>query len=276
VSVHLAQRARMIADFYRKAIAVSASKGFQYRANNYLLMVTRVVEAMLYLGLWQAVATANGGSVGGWTVHQIAAYFVVWTLVRNMNIAFSPLGFEERIRRGRFSQLLLQPIHPIHYDIAEFAGKKLVMIVIWFPVAVLMTVLFDPAVNLTVPKVLVFVLALLGAFLLRSLYLWLLGLITFWTTRASALFDLVVGAELLFSGRFVPVSFLPGDVHAVGAFLPFQWTFSFPIEALVANDRTAGQLVSGLAAQALWIVGCGLCVAVAWRLAVRRYTAVGN
>ena len=64
-----------------------------------------------------------------------AAYYIVWTLVRNMNIVFTPYGWEERIREGELSAPLLRPLHPVHYDLGDFAGWKFVVILLWLPIA---------------------------------------------------------------------------------------------------------------------------------------------
>jgi ABC-2 type transport system permease protein len=105
--------------------------------------------------------------------------------------------------------------------------------------------------------------------------LWALGLATFWTTRVSALFELYFVVELLLSGRLVPLQLMPGWVQALAGVLPFKYTFGYPIEALVGNLST-GQLLGGLAMQAVWIVaGFGL-VQLVWGRAVRRFTSVGN
>jgi ABC-2 type transport system permease protein len=64
-------------------------------------------------------------------------------------------------------------------------------------------------------------------------------------------------------------------VRTVSDFTPFQWTFGFPIEALVGQLGTR-TLLLGLATQLLWIgIGAGL-LALVWRAAVRHYSAVGN
>ena len=52
----------------------------------------------------------------------------------------------------------------------------------------------------------------------------------------------MVGLELLLSGRLVPLQLMPDWVEDLAAFLPFKWSFYFPIEALVgdmSNQRTA-------------------------------------
>ena len=52
-----------------------------------------------------------------------------------MNIVFTPYGWEWRIQRGQLSGELLRPIHPLHHDVAYFAGWKVVVIVLWLPLA---------------------------------------------------------------------------------------------------------------------------------------------
>jgi ABC-2 type transport system permease protein len=61
----------------------------------------------------------------------------------------------------------------------------------------------------------------------------------------------------------------------VAVFLPFQWTFYFPINALV-GQLSPMELLAGLGAQVLWIlVGIGL-ISIVWRYGIRRFSAVGN
>ena len=105
--------------------------------------------------------------------------------------------------------------------------------------------------------------------------LWLLGMISFWTTRVAALYELYFAAELLLSGRLVPLVLMPAWAVGLARWAPFQWTFSFPIEVLV-GDLPTGRLLAGLGAQALWTAAGTAAVAVVWRAGVRRYTAVNN
>lgn len=262
-------------DLYTQLMKTAIAQQFQYRAANYLYMVGMITEPVVYLVVWSTIARSNGGSVGGYTAGQFVAYYIVWTLVRNMNIVFTPYGWEWRIRNGQFSASLLRPVHPIHWDLAYFAGWKVVVIVFWLPLAALLALAFHPTVSPTPLQVLVFFLAIWGAYLIRSVNQWMLGLIAFWTTRAGAAFQLYITAETLLSGRLVPLSLMPRWVQVVADFLPFQWTFQFPIEALIGKLSTR-DLLLGVLAQAAWIAGGFLALAVIWPLCVRRYSAVGN
>jgi ABC-2 type transport system permease protein len=188
---------------------------------------------------------------------------------------FTPYGWEERIRQGELSGHLLRPVHPIHYDLAFFAGWKLVVIVLWLPIAAVLALAFHPELDPTPLQGVVFFVAIWGAYLIRSLNLWLLGMVAFWTTRVSALYEAYFIAELLLSGRLVPMQIMPDWVQAIAWLLPFQWTFGFPITALVGPITTT-ELFVGLAMQALWIGLGAIAVRIVWRRAVRRFSAVGG
>ena len=269
------RRVRVTADFYRTVFRTAIVSQFQYRGPNYFYMIGMVTEPVVYLVVWTTVARAQGGSVGGITPGEFAAYYIVWTLVRNMNIVLTPYAWEDRIRNGQLSGELLRPVHPIHHDIAYFAGWKVPVIAMWLPVGAVLTLLFEPAFDVTPLEVAVFAVAIWGAFLVRTMFMWVLGLLTFWTTRVGAVFQVWFTAELLLSGRLVPLALMPDWVTTIGAFTPFPSSFGFPIDSLVGDLSTA-ELLRGLAAQAMWVSIGAAVVAVTWRFAVRRFSSVGN
>jgi ABC-2 type transport system permease protein len=266
---------RAMADFYVTTMRTQIQTQFQYRAATYMYLIGMVAEPVIYLVVWTTIAEQNGGSVNGITTGQLAAYYIVWTLVRNMNIVFTPYGWEWRIREGQLSAALLRPLHPIHYDIAQFAGGKVIWVVLYLPIAAALTFIFEPDFSVTPLEVAVFLVAIWGAYLIRTMMLWLLGMVTIWTTRGSAIFETYIVAELLLSGRLVPMKLMPEWAQHLAAFLPFQWAFYYPIETLVGDLSTA-ELLGGLGMQALWIAIGSFLVWVCFRASVRHYTAVGN
>ena len=211
------------------------SSQFQYRAATYMYLLGMVAEPVIYLVVWTTIAEDSGGTVGGLTTGELAAYYIVWTFVRNMNLVFTPFGWEWRIREGELSGQLLRPLHPIHYDIAGFAGGKLPWMIFYLPIAVVLTLLFDPTFDVHATEIVVFAVAIWGAYLIRTFNQSALGMLCFWTTRVGAAFSLYIMVELLLSGRLVPMTLMPDWVQTLAWFLPFQWTFFFPIETLVGD-----------------------------------------
>jgi ABC-2 type transport system permease protein len=270
-----AGRVRSFADYYLVRARTQIQSQFQYRAATYMWLIGMLAEPIVYLVVWTTIAEQQGGEINGITVGEFAAYYIIWTLVRNMNIVFTPYGWEWRIREGEFSAALLRPLHPLHDDLAGFAGWKVVTIVMWLPIAAVLVWIFDPVLDPSLLEVGVFAVAIWGAYLIRTMLMTLLGMITFWTTRVSAIFELFIAVELLLSGRLVPIGLMPEWAQDLAYFLPFVWTFYFPIYALVGDFSTT-ELLVGLAAQAAWTVALTGLLLVVWRFAVRQYTAVGN
>lgn len=266
---------RRMFDVYYTMTKIAVLTQIQYPVANYFYMIGMIAEPVIYLVVWSTVARAQGGSVGGYTPGQFAGYYIAWTLVRNMNIVFTPYGWEWRIRQGRLAGELMRPLHPIHNDVAYFIGWKFVVIILWLPLAAFLSLVFKPEFELRLSGVVVFFIAIWGAYLIRTMLLSLLGMITFWTTRVSAIYEFYFAAELLLSGRLVPLSLMPDWVQAITRYLPFRYTFGFPIEALVGNLSTP-ELLAGLGMQLFWIVAGVLLVNIVWRFAIRQFTSVGN
>lgn len=262
-------------DFYGTSMRTQIQTQLQYRAAMWMYTLGMVAEPTIYLVVWTTIARTHGGAVDGVTVGAFAAYYIVWTLVRMMNIVFTPFGWEGRIREGQFSGWLVKPIHPVHYDLATFAGHKVPWLILYLPIAVALSLVFHPTIDPSALEVIVFLVAIWGGYVIRSMNSFALGMVTFWTTRVSAIFQVWFLAELLLSGRLLPLQLMPHWAQTLAAWLPFKWTFYFPIEALVGNMSTSA-LLSGLAFQVLWTAIMASIVLMAWRVALRRYTAVGN
>ena len=153
---------RAYVDFYASTMRMAIQEQVQYRVQNYLYMVGMLAEPIIYLVVWTTIAKQQGGFIQGISVGEFAAYYIVWTLVRNMNIVFTPYGWEWRIREGELSAALLRPLHPIHYDIAQFAGGKLIWVVLYLPIAAGLTLVFKPTLSVTPLEVGVFFVAIWG------------------------------------------------------------------------------------------------------------------
>jgi ABC-2 type transport system permease protein len=106
-----------------------------------------MIEPAIYLVVWRTVALEQGGAVGGYTVDDFTAYYIVWTLVRVMNLAHAPYAWEWRIRGGRLNEMLSVPIQPFHRDFAYFIGAKFVWILMWIPGGGVLTLTFQPRLD---------------------------------------------------------------------------------------------------------------------------------
>jgi viologen exporter family transport system permease protein len=68
---------------------------------------------------------------------------------------------------------------------------------------------------------------------------------------------------------------MPVWVQQIAWYLPFQWCFYYPIEALVGS-MTPTELFTGLGMQLAWILIGLLGVNIVWKLGIRQFSAVGG
>ena len=195
-------------------------------------------------------------------------------LVNHVTFTWIMYEFDYRIREGTFSADLLRPVHPIHSDIADNLSSKVVNLPFVAAAAAGLAFVFHPALKLTVLAVAAFLPALVLAFLVRFLIEWTVALAAFWTTRVSAINQIHFMAVLFFSGQIAPLTVLPRPLQVVATVLPFRWTIGFPVELLLGR-LTPNQVLIGFAAQAAWLAAGVLLVRFAWRVSVKRYSAVG-
>src|SRR3989442_12787971 len=92
----------------------------QYRVAQYFYMLGMIAEPVIYLVVWSTIARQHGGAVNGITAGQFGAYYIVWTLVRNMNIVFGAPVLEWRIPEGRLARDLLRPPHHLPLEPTVF------------------------------------------------------------------------------------------------------------------------------------------------------------
>jgi ABC-2 type transport system permease protein len=257
--------------YFRKTFAVQ----LQYRASLAIWLIGSILEPTIYLVVWSTVAQASGGSVGGFTAGDFAAYYIVMMFVDHLTFTWIMWEYDYRIRMGQLSTMLLRPIHPIHEDIADNLTYKVLTLIVLLPVAGLLIWLFQPTLDTNLWAVAAFVPALLLSFLVRFLLGWSLAMIAFWTTRISALNGSFFVVELFLSGRIAPLDVLPAGLRTVAGFLPFRWNLSFPVE-LMLGRLTPQETMIGLGMQLLWLGISLLLMRFIWRAGVRKYAAFGS
>jgi ABC-2 type transport system permease protein len=261
-------------DVYRAQFKATIALQLQYRVMLTIWLVWTILEPVIYLVVWSTVARSTGGQIGGYTPTDFAAYYLLAMWVTQLTFTWLMWEFEFRIRHGQFSPKLLRPIHPIHADIAENVTYKLLTAFVLVPVTALLVYLFEPTAATTLADVLLFLPALLLAFVLRFVSGWTLALAAFWTTRVGAINHLYFTVQIFLSGQMVPLTVFPDWMQAATWLLPFRWMVAFPVE-LGLGRLDSRQVAVGFAMQLAWTAVSLLGMKVLWRSAIRRYTAVG-
>jgi len=246
----------------------------QYRAALVIWLIGHVLEPLIFLVVWLTVSRSSGGSVGGYSGGDFAAYFILLMLVNTVTYTWIMYEYEYRVRHGSLSFALLRPIHPIHADIADNVTSKVISLPGMLLVALVLGLLFHPEFDVSLWAALAFIPAVLLGFLIRFLVEWTLALAAFWTTRVSAINQIYFVALLFLSGQMAPISLLPHPIQVAASILPFRWMISFPVELLLGRLSPL-EAARGFAAQGAWMLLSLAALRTIWRLGVRVYSAVG-
>ncbi len=259
---------RGLADIYAQQFKVTMASFIQYRAALVIWLIGHVLEPLIYLVVWSTVSRSTGGSVGGFTAADFAAYYIVLMIVNHVTYTWIMYEYEYRVRQGTLSPDLLRPVHPIHSDIADNVTSKLITLPGMLAIAALMSLIFRPAFRFDPWAVAAFIPVILLAFVVRFLTEWTLALAAFWTTRVSAMNQMYFMAMLFFSGQIAPLELLPHPVRAIAFALPFRWTIGFPTELLLGR-LTPVQVLTGVGMQAAWLVAGLVLMRSVWRAGLK-------
>jgi viologen exporter family transport system permease protein len=265
---------RALLGFYAAKFQNEIANQFAYRGAIAIWLLALVSAPVISLVVWTTIARENGGSAGGITTGQYAAYFVAVMVVNTMTFTWIMWEMEWRVKNGFFSPVLLRPMHPIHNDVVVNLTFKMMTLVAMLPIAVVLAVVFNADFNTTIWDALALIPVLLGAMAVRFLCEWTVSLAALWITRTVTLNQLYGTLVMFLAGQVAPLSLFPEPVRVVAAILPFRWTVAFPADVLLG--RADGRdLLTGIGMQLLWL-GIGfLAMRQVWSRGVRRYSAVG-
>jgi ABC-2 type transport system permease protein len=259
---------------YAARFKIDLAAMFAYRGAVAIWTLGLIFYPIVTLVVWTTVAKSQGGSAGGFSAGEYAAYFIVLMVVNHMTFIWQAWEQEWRIRTGWYSPILLRPVHPIHQDVTVNLTFKMLGLVAVIPSAIVLSFVFDAHYEWTALDIISFVPSLIFAMVLRFIFEWTIGLLAFWVTKTSAMLHLYGALSLFLAGQIAPLALFPDAVRIIASILPFRWMLSFPVEVLL-GQRSGQDIVAGIAMQLLWITISLLALKVLWGRAVARYSAVG-
>ena len=262
--------ARMFATLLRVAIFGQ----IQYRASGMVWMIGSALEPMVYLIVWTRVSEVQGGEVGGFSPRDFAAYYITYMFLNHLTFSWVVEVFQYRIQYGQLASELLRPVHPIHNDVAENLAYKLVMMVVMAPAAIVLSLLFEPRWQTDLVSGLCVPLVVVLGFAARFAFEWTVAQAAFFTTRTTAINQMYYALLVFLSGRVAPLAVLPAWLGTVASIAPFYWFVGFPVE--VALGRLGPRdLAFGIGMQLVWLAAGAAVLRGMWKLALRRFSAVG-
>lgn len=258
--------------FFQKEFANTAI----YRGPLFIWTINSVFQLVIMTALWKSVL--SGGVIAGYTRSELVTYYCVAVLLDRF-INWMPFyGTVDEIKSGEISiSSLIKPFSFYWRRFAEEAGWHVFSTVFALPIFVALVFFFRSEIvfSLSVQNVF-FVLAavFLGSFVTFGISL-CLGLSAFWFSDVWAFDSLFWATRVALAGMLLPLSFIPASFRTLIDFLPFRYTFSFPLE-IYLGKLSVGQIVLGLVAAFFWIVISAVIYKMLWNRGRKIYASFGQ
>ena len=250
----------------------NVSQLLQYRLVLLLYGLRQVLNPLLYMAVWWAVA--GDGDVAGFGRGDVVIYYIVFMGVAHFTWATGFGQLANLIRLGRLSPHLMRPMNPIWVAVSGDLAAKLSAAVMLVPIWIAMYLILRPQFDFQWLNVALFVPSVVLAASLSFVAGACLGLTAFWVTKPWPFFNIWYNVAFAVGGQVAPVALLPGAIKAFAVVLPFRYTLGFPIEVFIGS-LDSGELALGFALQAGWTAFGLILMRVLWRSGVKQYQAVG-
>ena len=258
--------------FFRKARAlllVYYAYMLEYRAE-LLLWVLSGSLPLILMGIW--MEAAESGKFGLSPLN-FARYFIAAFVVRQLNVVWVIWEFEKQVVQGTLSPLLLQPLDPGWHHFASHISERFARLPFIFILVVLFFGLYPESFWLPgLGQFLLFLLAVILAFILRFLIQYSLAMFSFWLERATALEQFWVLLYLFLSGIVAPLEVFPPQIRAFVLWTPFPYIVHFPAALLVGLPVDVRR---GFLAILGWCVIFFIVNRWLWRRGLKRYSGMG-
>ncbi len=253
-------------------LKVSFADMTAYRAEIIIWFLT-VSWPVIMMMVWDRLAAV--APVRGWDRAGFAGYFAMTIAVRQLTGSWVIWELNRLIRTGGLSPMLLKPVPPLPFLVAQSVAEKpyraaalvplLAALWLWRP-----DMRVDPGLDGLAMGLLSIGLAWAMNVALQVVF----ACLAFWVEQSMGLWGVYFGLWSLLSGYLFPLELLPEWVRGAVLWLPFRATLAIPVEILTgaAGGLDALRLLS---LQLGWLAFFTVLGTVLWRRGIAHYEAYG-
>ncbi len=258
----------------RRLTSIELTGSLMYRTQFAVYMVSTVVSIMVGLFIWLRV----GESGNGLPVDRefIVTYYLMLAVVRTLVSTWHSEYLAQVIRKGELNAWLARPGSYLLNLLANNFSEKVVKMSTILPMLAVIWWFYRDQFALPNEsgRWLLFLPALVGAFVLEFCLTTTIGSLGFWMDENSGIARSRHVIAMALSGELVPLVLYPAWAATFLDWQVFRFTMSFPLEVLL-TDLSSHQLMTGFVLQFVWL---GAIVAVCrftWQRGLHAYSGIG-
>ncbi len=233
------------------------------------------IQIGAYYFLWDAIYGSKRSMVG-LTKEQMLTYVIVAWIVRSFYFNNLDQNITKEVIDG---SIALELIRPYSYQSAKLArsfGEAIFRLLFFSIPSALFIFLIRPyAVPSNLGTWLLFLVTLVGSYLINAQISLLVGYSAFYTHSTTGMLRTKRVMTDLLSGLLIPISFFPSWAQAMLKYLPFQAINYIPTMVFVQGSR-GQQAWQGIGIQLAWIVFLFLTCHFVWKRVIRKIVIHGG
>lgn len=246
----------------------------EQRARTFVWFILSIYSPILMILFWRGAQT----TAVGWNQSAISSYYLLLVIAGAMLMSHIEDDVARiDIQEGGLSSYLLKPFS---YYWIKFYGElpwrvfqglfgiiSFTLILLVFHVKISLS--FTPLSITTVLMLSIF------AYFISFTYKIILGMLAFWFTDISGVYQLSEMLIFIFAGYIIPLRLYPDILSTFGYIFPFSYIIYFPIAAL-QGTLTIGEIIKVLIIQLVWIVVLFILYSFLWKKGIKMFTGVGQ
>jgi len=246
-----------------------------FRLRYYTGIITYLINVTVYYFIWSAVYR-GGGQIAGYGLAQMVTYVSVGWILRSFywNTIDQEMAYE--VIEGKIAMDLIKPVNVLWMWFSRAMGESAFRLgLLTVPTAIVVALIFPVQAPASTIHFALFLVAAVGSFSLMAAINFMIGT---WAIPLKSILALIRAKywliELL-SGLLIPISFFPGSIQKIMAWLPFEHIAYTPLQ-IYLGKLDIHQSLLALGVQWLWVVALLWLADFWWNHASRKITIQGG
>lgn len=246
-----------------------------FRLRYFTGIITYFLNVTIYYFIWTAVFRSST-HLAGYTLAQIITYVSVGWIIRSFywNTIDQEMAYE--VIEGKIAMDFIKPVSIQWMWIFRAMGESAFrLILLTLPTAVVIAFIFPVQGPASWNNFALFLVGVVGSFFLMGAINFMIGTCAIPLKSILALIRAKYWLIELLSGLLIPISFFPGRLQKVMAWLPFEHIASTPLQIYLGKlDRM--HALRALAVQWFWVIALLALANLWWSRASRKITIHGG
>jgi len=246
-----------------------------FRLRYFTGIITYFLNVTVYYFIWTAVFR-SASSLAGYNLEQIITYVSVGWIIRSFywNTIDQEMAYE--VIEGKIAMDFIKPVSIQWMWISRAMGESAFRLgLLTLPTAVIVALVFPILGPASHENFLFFIVGVIGSFFLMSAINFMIGTCAIPLKSILALIRAKYWLIELLSGLLIPISFFPGNLQKVMAWLPFEHIAFTPLQIYLGKlDRAHALRALGI--QWLWVIALLALAHLWWNRASRKITIHGG